>query len=84
MTNNDLADRLLLEHQYDRPSLHCENWSHRVIGSICAILEQHIDTAHPERRSEWFTWEDMHCNLCDFDGRAELHRLYPELQEESP
>lgn len=84
MQNDALADRLLLEQFYDRPSFHCGHVSCTIMGRMGAVMEQHQDAAHADMvaAGESFSWYDFRCELCGFDVRAELHRLYPESQGE--
>ena len=71
--------------KYDRPSLHCPSRADRGIGRMRAIMEQHQDSAHPEgvKAGLSFGWYDFSCDLCSFDGRAELHRRYPNMASET-
>lgn len=70
--------------KYDRPSLHCPSRADRGIGRMSAIMELHQDSAHPEgvKAGLSFGWYDFSCDLCGFDGRAELHRRYPNMESE--
>ncbi len=78
-----MRDRDLLERDYDRPSLHHEDWATRTIGRTSAIMEQHIASRHAQQAAAGssFAWSDLHCELCGYDVRAELFRLYPEYEE---
>ncbi len=73
-----LADRQRLETDYNRPSLSCGHLSCTGIGRISAVMEQHQDAAHSDlvALGSSFLWKDMTCDLCEFDARGELRRLY--------
>lgn len=65
-----------LEMLQDRPSLHSDNPTDRTLGRFQAVIDQHIQDAHPGVGS--LTLHRFCCEICGFNAQLEFLRLYPE------
>lgn len=85
MTNDESTYREILEADYDRPSFHCGDWVHQVIGRKGAIMEQHQELAHKSLvdAGSGFLWRNERCDLCGFDAGAKFREAFPELADKS-
>lgn len=83
MTNDESTYREILEADYDRPSFHCGDWSHQVIGRKTAIMDQHQDLAHKSvvDAGGTFLWRNERCGNCGFDAGATFRETFPELTD---
>lgn len=83
MTDDQSTYREILEADYERPSFHCGDWCHRVIGTISAIMEQHQELAHKSLvdAGSSFLWCANLCELCGFDAGAMFRESFPELTD---
>lgn len=66
--------------KWDRPSLHSTDAETRGLGRLFAVMDQHVDSVHPEYMAEHgaFRWYELKCLLCGFDAQKEVRDIYPE------